>query len=79
MGAYHLIFHAACVLHNVCADLKVPPPGEAAIQEAIDMDAQKIHNKRAAKEQARVVFAKVGGSLKEGKEKRNHFFTTYFT
>ena len=75
---YHSIFLSACILHNVCAVKKVPLPAEAEINVALAADAVGIHRKRKANEEAQVIFEKVGGSLEQGREKRQRLFEYLF-
>jgi hypothetical protein len=72
---YHSIFLSACILHNVCAEKKVPLPAQAEINAALAADAVGIHRKRKEKQ---VIFEKVGGSLEQGREKRQRLFEELF-
>ena len=75
---YHSIFLSACILHNVCANKKVPLPAQAEIDAALAADAVGIHRKRKANEEAQVIFKKVGGDLEAGREKRQKIFNHLF-
>lgn len=79
MHCYHMIFMACCVLHNVCADKKVPLPPAAAIAKAMERDAQREFKVRALEEEQRKVFNKVGGSLKSGLQKRKEMYDLFFS
>ena len=71
---YQLIFMAACILHNVCADKKSPLPSEAEIKAALAVEAVGIYKKRVALGEDAAIFKRVGGTLEEGRAKRQKVF-----
>lgn len=79
LKTYQLIFMAACILHNVCADKKAPLPSEAEIKAALAVEAVGIYKKRKALEEDATIFKRVGGSLEEGRAKRQKLFDEIYT
>lgn len=74
LNTYHLIFMSACILHNVCADKKAPLPAKADIKAALAAEAEGMYKKRKAMDEDAVVYKKVGGTLEEGRKKRQRLF-----